>query len=329
MLVAFVVRVDQALSLPTPQCATSSSTQGSRAALRRKAACSFVESRSTSASLSGPDRSGMARRPDGDDLRARQDDQRRADDCRRCCSTCWVAGRHPGMALLAPVLAAAADDAAQRSAHDRAPSCGHSCSPSTRSCSRWSAHMGAPGFVLLTVRLATAVRLQGLALVAVPGTAIVLAVVFELHCRAPQRSAPVLLGEAEAVLAHGRLIAAAPSSSPAAAQAYEEVARAEYSVTEAWRMTKLHLADLALVCGFAPAECIDLADAEGVRGRHAHSPNERHCGCDRRDSVAARAGRRVRIPVHVGRGRRALFYVMPVLLSHWHSGSRRGCHDRC
>ena len=108
----------------------------------------------------------------------------------------------------------------------------------------------APGFVLLNGRLATAVRLQGLALVAVPhrdrprGG-------LRAHRRAPQRSAPVLLGEAEAVLAHGRLIAAAPSSTSPAAPAYEEVARAEYSVTEAWRMTKLHLADLALVCGFA------------------------------------------------------------------------------
>ena len=115
------------------------------------------------------------------------------------------------------------------------------------------------GLALLAIGVAGAVRLQGLVLVAVLVTAVILMVVFELAAERPRDrvhfawrrlrsfwptaalfTAAAVVYVARDVLGGGDL------------GAYDEVARAKYSLSEAWRMTKLHAADLALTMASPP-----------------------------------------------------------------------------
>ena len=201
MLVAFVVRVDQALSLPTPQLLCDEFIYAGLASGFAEEGRLLFRGEPLHLSFLYPVLIAPAWLAD------------RMETTYELAKTINVAlmtasavprlpagspGRHPGVGTArARPHPAAADDAAQRSAHDRERlPAGIPARPLRDRARAGAPHMGTPGVRAAHLGLATAVRVQGLVLVAVLGTAIVLAVVFELTADAPQRSAPVLLAEA-------------------------------------------------------------------------------------------------------------------------------------
>ena len=127
-------------------------------------------------------------------------------------------------------------------------------------------------FALTTIALAAAVRFQGLILAAVLVTAVVLSVIFELRAEVPwgrlrytlDRLTPYWL--TAAVLAGAVVAYVALDSAGRDLGSYEVVATTDYPLGDAWRMTRLHLADLALTSGLVPLSALILLSWRAFAG---------------------------------------------------------------
>ena len=134
-------------------------------------------------------------------------------------------------------------------------------------------------FALATIALAAAVRFQGLVLAAVLVTAAVLSAVFELRGEHPRGRLRHMLDRltpywptaavfAGAVVGYLLLDAAGRDLG-----SYEVVASADYPLRDAWRMTRLHLADLALTSGLVPLSALILLSWRAFAG-DSRTPSE-------------------------------------------------------
>jgi hypothetical protein len=136
-------------------------------------------------------------------------------------------------------------------------------------------------FALTAIGLATAVRFQGIVLAAVLPTALLLVLILELRAAQPKNrvrfalerlrrywpTAAVVIGAVVVYVALGTLRGGGLGP-------YEEVTNADYSLSDAWRLTKLHLADLALTSGLVPLSALILLFLRAFLGNSA-SPSER------------------------------------------------------
>jgi hypothetical protein len=179
------------------------------------------------------------------------------------------------------------------------------------------------GFVLATIALATAIRPQGVVLLAILPTALLLVVLFEL--RTAQRAARMRFVVDRlrpfwptAAVVGGLAVAyvAFKAAGRGGLGAYEDVASADYSVAETWGAIKLNLADLALTSGLAPLSALILLALIALR-------SESGAGQAERAFLAVSVGAVIWLLVQVGLFssrfaagtivERYLFYVMPLL----------------
>jgi hypothetical protein len=176
-------------------------------------------------------------------------------------------------------------------------------------------------FALTAIALATAVRFQGAVLVGVFVTALLLVVIFDLRATRPDARARFALERLRpywpTAAAFGAVAVAfvALEAMRGGAWAYEEVARAEYSARDAWRMTRVHLAALALTSGIVPLSALILLSWRAFTGA-IRGPAERAFLAV---ALAAVVGLLVQAGLFTSRfspgllGERYVFYVIPLL----------------
>jgi hypothetical protein len=174
---------------------------------------------------------------------------------------------------------------------------------------------------LAAIALATAVRFQGLVLVPIFVTALLLFVSFELRARRPEASARFVLDRLRpywptaAAFAAGAVAYVVLDTVRGGSWAYEAVTRADYSPRDAWRMTRLHLADLALISGLVPLSALIVLSWRAFAGA-TRGPAERAFLAV---ALAAVAWLLVQAGVFTSRfspglvGERYVFYVLPLL----------------
>jgi hypothetical protein len=140
--------------------------------------------------------------------------------------------------------------------------------------------------VLAAIGVASAVRLQALVLVPILVTAIAVKAALDLRARGQTGRRASLVASVKpfwlsaTLLALGAVLYLAVtlgrgSSLAGGFGAYEAVLSADYSVSEAARWTRLHLADLALVAGVVPLSALLLLAWLAARGRRVPDPVER------------------------------------------------------
>ena len=186
-----------------------------------------------------------------------------------------------------------------------------------RSCS--SVRRSRQAFAFTAIAIATAVRLQGAVLVGVLVTALLLVVIFDLRATRP---------DARAGFTSERLRPYWPTAAAFAAVgvafvaleavrgewAYEEVARAEYSARDAWGMTRVHLAALALTSGIVPLSALILLSWRAFTGATRTARASVPCGSTAAAVVRILPGRPVHLAFPLGLlGERYVFYVIPLL----------------
>ncbi len=177
-------------------------------------------------------------------------------------------------------------------------------------------------FVLTAIALATAVRFQGVVLVAVLPTSLLLFAVFELRAVRPRTRMRFVLERLRPYWPTGALLIAALVAYVAldalgggGLGAYEEVTSADYSPGEAWRATRLHLADLALTSGLVPLSALILLSWRAFAGEGV-SPSERAFLAA---AIASVAWLVVQVGLFTSRftdgsiAERYLFYALPLL----------------
>jgi hypothetical protein len=134
---------------------------------------------------------------------------------------------------------------------------------------------------LTTIALAVSVRFQGLVLVAILATSLLLVAVFDLRSARPRNrlrfvskrlrpywpTLALVAGGTVVFLTLDRVVGGGFG-------AYEEVARADYSLRDAWHQTKLHLSDLALTSGLVPLSALVFFFLRALVG-DSESPTER------------------------------------------------------
>lgn len=135
--------------------------------------------------------------------------------------------------------------------------------------------------VLATIVLAVSVRFQGLVLVAILGTSLLLVAVFDLRSARPPNRRRFLWKRLRpywpmlALVAVGAVVFLTLDRVVGGGfGAYEEVARADYSVRGAWHQTTLHLSDLALTSGLVPLSALVFFFLRVLIG-DSKSPSER------------------------------------------------------
>ncbi|MFL5972671.1 MAG: hypothetical protein ACJ750_09825 [Gaiellaceae bacterium] len=176
-------------------------------------------------------------------------------------------------------------------------------------------------FALAAIALATVVRFQGAVLVGVFVTALLLVVIFDLRATRPDARARFTLERLRpywptaAAFAAVAVAFVALEAVRGGAWAYEEVARAEYSPREAWRMTRVHLAALALTSGLVPLSALILLSWRAFTGASRGAPERAFLAV----TLAAVVGLLVQAGLFTSRfspgllGERYVFYVIPLL----------------
>ena len=175
-------------------------------------------------------------------------------------------------------------------------------------------------FAFTAIALATAVRFQGAVLVGVFVTALLLVVIFDLRATRPDARARFTLERLRPYWPTAAAFAAVAVAFVALEAvrgewAYEEVLRAEYSAREAWRMTRVHLAALALTSGIVPLSALILLSWRAFMGA-TRGPAERAFLAV---ALAAVVGLLVQAGLFTSRfspgllGERYVFYVIPLL----------------
>jgi hypothetical protein len=177
-------------------------------------------------------------------------------------------------------------------------------------------------FALTAIALATAVRFQGIVLAAVLATALLLLVIFELRAVRPRHRVRFALDRlrpywptAALLLGAVVLYVALDTVRGGGLGAYEEVTKADYSLSEAWRSTRLHLADLALTSGLAPLSALILLSSRAFAG-DGGTPSERAFAAV---AIATVAWLLIQVGLFTSRftsggiAERYLFYAMPLL----------------
>jgi hypothetical protein len=140
--------------------------------------------------------------------------------------------------------------------------------------------------MLAAIGVASAVRLQAFALVPILVTAIAVKAALDLRARGQTGRRASLLASVKpfwpsaALLALGAVLYLAVtlgrgSSLTSGFGAYEAVLSADYSVSDAARWTRLHLADLAVVVGVVPLSALLLLTWLATRGKRIPDPAER------------------------------------------------------
>jgi hypothetical protein len=178
------------------------------------------------------------------------------------------------------------------------------------------------GLALGAIALATAVRFQGLFLAAVLPASLLLVLIFEWRADRPHNRVRFALERLRpywptAGFLSGALLVyvALGALRGGGLDLFEEVVNADYSMSEAWRMTRLHLADLALTSGLAPLSALLLLCLRAFDG-HSSTPSERAFLAVAGSTVALLL---VQVGLFTSRfttggiAERYLFYAMPLL----------------
>ena len=135
-------------------------------------------------------------------------------------------------------------------------------------------------FAVTAIALASAVRFQGLVLAAALVTAVLLSLIFELRAEHPRSRLRYALDRLKpywptAAVFGGALVAyVALDAAGRDLGSYEVVATTDYSLRDVLRMTRLHLADLALTSGLVPLSALILLSWRAFAG-DCRTPSER------------------------------------------------------
>jgi hypothetical protein len=176
-------------------------------------------------------------------------------------------------------------------------------------------------YALTAIALAIAVRFQGAVLVGVFVTALLLVVIFDLRASRPGARARFILERLRPYWPTAAAVAAVTVAFVAlealrrGAWAYEDVVRAEYSARQAWRMARVHLAALALTSGIVPLSALILLSWRAFTGS-SRGPAERAFVAV---TLAAVMGLLFQAGLFTSRfspglvGERYVFYVLPLL----------------
>lgn len=176
---------------------------------------------------------------------------------------------------------------------------------------------------LTTIALAVSVRFQGLVLVAILGTALLLVAAFDLRSARPRYRTRFVRKRLRpywptlALVAGGTVVfLTLDKVGGGGFGAYEEVARADYSLRGAWHQTKLHLSDLALTSGLVPLSALVFFFLRALGG-DSKSPSERAFLAA---AVATVGWLLIQVGLFTSRfaagaiAERYLFYALPLLL---------------
>jgi Dolichyl-phosphate-mannose-protein mannosyltransferase len=140
--------------------------------------------------------------------------------------------------------------------------------------------LGRQAFMLVAIGVATAIRFQGVALVATLPTALVIVLALEVPFAREDRLR-FTLGRLKPFWPTAAFLAVVGSAYLALQArgrgfgAYEEVARADYTLEATWDAAKLNLADLVLTSGLVPASALILLTLLAFSNGRSTTPAER------------------------------------------------------